>query len=291
METVILEWLLRALEGFHLAKYGTGWLRPRLRHRLMKLWMKMLHGSIDYYPTLCDASMLEEVLALGERFYEYSTALQASEIRERHLRNPHITTAIVSFDRRTGLRAVAGFYVLLPLTKRGTEAIQEGRIEGSRHLRADDVCQTFKRFTSLYVSAVFGADNFSRIATSSFLLTEILDHKDRRPALKFVFTRPTTAEGGVMFEQLTGRTPVLGPIQAIDLDGNDVRDRYMERGIRVKTIVHRRRKAADEKRRATPIMSPMEPVIGDADGRGNTFPGAGAQPPASTGRPASPSAR
>jgi hypothetical protein len=123
---LILEGLLRAFEAFPF-RHGTGRLRARLRHRLMVLWTNRMHGFVGHYPIRCDAALLEEVLALGNRFYEGSTGLEAREIRDRHLRNPQITTAIVACNRKTGLRSVVGFYVLLPLTERGTEALQAGR--------------------------------------------------------------------------------------------------------------------------------------------------------------------
>lgn len=209
-----------------------------------------MHGNTEYYPIACDPATLEEVIGLGDHFYERSTGLEAWEIRERYQRNHESVTAIVSFNRENGAKSIVGFYVLLPLTKRGAEAVKAGRVEGSRHLRPDDVCQTFKRFAALYVSAVFGVDNFARVATTNFLTTEILGHEDRRAALGVVFARPTTEEGGAIFENLTGRKTELGPVQTIDLDGDDMRSRYMERGVRVKNIGHKRRGA--RKRRSAP---------------------------------------
>jgi hypothetical protein len=240
MELLILEWLLRGLEAFSLTKHLTRWLRPRLRYRLTLLSDKLMRGHIEHYPAPCDDARLEQLLALGNHFYERSTGAAAESIRDFHKHNPAIVTAIIAFDRKTSIKAVAGYYVLLPLKKRAIEAVQSGRIEGSRHFRNDDICRTFQRFAALYVSAVFGVDRMARIATTNWLLNQILYEKDKRSTLKLVFARPATPDGAAIFESLTGRKPVLGDIQIIDLDDGDIRKRYMERGIRVRRIGRKR---------------------------------------------------
>jgi len=241
LELGILEGLLRILEAFSLTRHVTRWLRPRLRYRLTLLSGKLMRGHIEYYPVQCDSARLEQVLALGNHFYEHSTGVEAYSIRDLNVHNPEIITPIVAFNRETAAEAVVGYFALLPLTKQGMEAVQAGRIEGSRHLRPDDLCHTFRRFAGLYVSAVYGVDRLARIETTNWLLTKILDEKDRKPALKLVFARPTTPEGAAIFESLTSRRPALGEIQIIDLDDNEIMRRYLKRAVRVRKVGRRRR--------------------------------------------------
>lgn len=244
MEPEFLLQLLHGFEAFKLLRRLSQ--RLHLRYRFMLRLARLSVGNEDYYPESCDDDRFNQILLLGDGFYQKATEMSESQSWARFRRNPDAFRCIIGVDKTTGDKRLAGYYAMFPLTKKATEAIQDHMIEGSRHLREEDICTSFSNFTSLYVSAVYGVDRFAQFHTTQFLSTAVLDHKDRRPRFQYVFTRPTTGEGCAIFKTLTGRDPEPGKIKRIDLDSDDLRKRYMERAKRIGALGRRRRsKKAD----------------------------------------------
>lgn len=241
MEIELLFRLMHGFEAIKLLRHIGAYLR--LRYHINLQVIQMLGGSEDYYPEGCDEDRFNQILLMGDGFYLAATGMRESQSWQRFRQTPEAFRCIVAVHRTTGKKRLAGYYTMYPLTKKATEAILDHAIEGSRHLREEDICRTFSKSSSLYVSAVYGTDRFAQIATSHWLETAILDKKDRKSRLRYVFTRPTTSAGCAIFKRLTGRDPELGTIETIDLDCDDLRIRkdYMRQVKRLQNIGRRRR--------------------------------------------------
>lgn len=242
MEILFLEWMLRFLEGISWASHIFPRASASIRFMMMKRTInRMVSWTSNYRQVHCGEVKFREVLALGHGFYQQSTSMTEYQLWERFRHCPSSLTAVMAVNKTTGDEELAGYYVLLPLKKGATDALQNGSIQVGKNIRVDDICQGFNNFSSLYISAVYGIDKHAQVATTSWLLTDVLDYKDRRAHLQFVFVRPTTAEGRAIFEAIADRrVDKLGNIQALDLESDNLRKRYLERVDRLRNLGRRR---------------------------------------------------
>jgi len=230
----IVDWLIRFLDLFHGAQYLRAKLLSLLRERYTMLVHGIFSGNVDYYPEPCDNRTFRTILTLGGNFFWESTGMTADQAWARYRHSPDAFKAIAAIDRKTHTEQIVGYYVLLPLTKHGTEQVLKGFIEAGRHLRDEDICRKFAGYSSLYISAVYARPGRAQVATTDWLLFDVLDLKARNTRLHFVFVRPTSPEGRAIFKTLTGRQADLGKIQFLNLESNDLSSVFMERLRRIR---------------------------------------------------------
>lgn len=186
---------------------------PRIKTRL---WLKRVLRAPRYRCRRADGSDLPAVCDLAARVFR--TAVSPLEsVRQWQAKNPDVIWLIeTAKDGPTGTSYdLAGYFCLLPLTRRATELVLAESLTGA-DVRADDIVKPRGRAASLYVGGIAGLSWRAEGA----IIAHLYEAMRRYCAGEIrVLARPVTGEGLELSEkyQLTplGLTAKAGELNRI----------------------------------------------------------------------------
>lgn len=218
MEAITL--LVDILES---AKLGRRFLKAKpVRKMLVRLGSGLAENArclhdVPYISEKCSKSLIHDLYIFGDNFFVGATGMSEELLQCRYRRCCQAFNVVYKISKKNQ-RVLAGYFVLLPLTRTGSDAIWKGHIEAGRHIRCTDIATSFSSYDALYISAVYGQGWFAQLATSGFLLAEIEKQKRLKRDLQYVFVRPTTIEAQNSFRRQTDINVEDGDIiQKIDI--------------------------------------------------------------------------
>ena len=144
-----------------------------------------------YTDRYSDLESIEEVCALDGRILESTAHVNAAILSERH----HINERVVKLIRRNLTSALAGYYILYPISDECEALIEEGRILKSSQITTDHICRLGEPAAALYLSMVYGASKASRAFLIYLLYRDIREMIGENQSLRSIFVRPVTPAG------------------------------------------------------------------------------------------------
>jgi hypothetical protein len=164
--------------------------------------------------------MLEQVLALNDRFLSRTTEMTEDALRARFRRCPDAFHCVLRAAADGELQLV-GYFIVLPVNGDCCAALRAGTIKSGREIQLFDLTVPQEDVAAVYLSVVCAIGARAQTAAINGVVATLRELRATRN-VRYLFVRAATAAGAQMLERFSRKSfKPDGVIHAIDMEAYD----------------------------------------------------------------------